>query len=248
MYCQQIASWQMKLNLIWESSKKSKKNLKNRENDRLLGFRWELASWHHSFILRHACKDTFVRPCVTYTSHNCESFVHDVSYHQLVYTTPVNSAFRAIWLVTQSPDIKCYSPPGGKKQRTMNVLSKHQPFRYQECPISNFLCSLTRNMTSHSMENFAFHSLLRWEMIMLPIRTTSLINCFLGSWENVLSELGSASLTPNRQWTVGSTLSGFSTKINWRLVHTENWCDADHTLLWATSPPTPSLSLALTLT
>ena len=40
---------------------------------------------------------------------------------------------------------------------------------------SNFPCSLTRNMTSHSMKNLAFHSLLRWKMVVLPILTTSLI-------------------------------------------------------------------------
>ena len=31
----------------------------------------------------------------------------------LVYTTQANSAFRMIWLVPQSRDIKCNSPPGG---------------------------------------------------------------------------------------------------------------------------------------
>ena len=34
-------------------------------------------------------------------------------YQVLVYTTTVNSAFRAIWLVPLSRDIKYYSPPGG---------------------------------------------------------------------------------------------------------------------------------------
>ena len=29
--------------------------------------------------------------------------------------------------------------------------------------------NLTWNITSHSMENLAFHSLLRWKMIILPI-------------------------------------------------------------------------------
>ena len=37
-------------------------------------------------------------------------------------------------------------------------------------------CSLTRNITSHSMKNLSCHSLLRWKMIILPIRTTSLID------------------------------------------------------------------------
>ena len=36
--------------------------------------------------------------------------------------------------------------------------------------------SLTRNMTSQSMENLAFHSLLTWKMIILPILATSLIH------------------------------------------------------------------------
>ena len=38
-------------------------------------------------------------------------------YNILVYTTPVNSAFRAIWLVPLSRDIKYYSPPGGFRRR-----------------------------------------------------------------------------------------------------------------------------------
>ena len=33
--------------------------------------------------------------------------------------------------------------------------------------MSNFACSLTRKITSHSMENLAFHSLLIWKMIIL---------------------------------------------------------------------------------
>ena len=40
--------------------------------------------------------------------------------------------------------------------------------------MSDFPCSLTRNMTSHSMKNLAFHRLLRWKMIILSILTTSL--------------------------------------------------------------------------
>ena len=51
--------------------------------------------------------------------------------------------------------------------------------------MSNFPCSLTRNITSHSMKNLAFHSFLRWKIIILPILTASLINF----WENVLFEL-----------------------------------------------------------
>ena len=46
--------------------------------------------------------------------------------------------------------------------------------------MSNFLCSLTSNITSNSMRNLAFHSLLRWKMIMLPILITSPIHFSLG--------------------------------------------------------------------
>ena len=57
--------------------------------------------------------------------------------------------------------------------------------------ISRFSCNLTRNATSHSMENLAFHSLLGWKMLILPILTTSLIHFSLKCWENVRFELGS---------------------------------------------------------
>ena len=45
-----------------------------------------------------------------------------------------------------------------------------------EWSISNFPCKLTRNITSHSKENLAFHSLLRWKVILLPVLPTSLIH------------------------------------------------------------------------
>ena len=54
-----------------------------------------------------------------------------------------------------------------------------------------FPCSLTRNITSPSMENLAFRSLFRWKMIILPVLTTSLIHFCLKGWENALFELSS---------------------------------------------------------
>ena len=51
-------------------------------------------------------------------------------------------------------------------------------------------CSLTRNMTSHSMENLTLHSLLRWKVIILyKFSLHHSYNCFLYSWENTLFEL-----------------------------------------------------------
>ena len=42
--------------------------------------------------------------------------------------------------------------------------------------ISNFSWSLPRYITSYSMKNLAFHRLLKWKMIILPILTTSLMH------------------------------------------------------------------------
>ena len=57
--------------------------------------------------------------------------------------------------------------------------------------MSNFPYSPNRNITSHSMENLAFHSLLRWKMIIPSTLTTSPMHLSLKGWENVLFELGS---------------------------------------------------------
>ena len=68
------------------------------------------------------------------------------------------------------------------------TIERFRPFnslRSQEWLISNFPSSLTRNITSHSMENLAFHTLLRWRMIILQILTTPLIHFSFKGWENV---------------------------------------------------------------
>ena len=55
-----------------------------------------------------------------------------------------------------------------------HTVFQFQLFHSQEWSMSNFPCSLARNITSHSMENLAFHSFLRWKMIsILLILTTS---------------------------------------------------------------------------
>ena len=53
-------------------------------------------------------------------------------------------------------------------------------------------CNLARNITSNSTKNVAFHSLLRWKMIILPILTNITYTFLVKSWENVRFELGSA--------------------------------------------------------
>ena len=53
-----------------------------------------------------------------------------------------------------------------------------------------------RNITPHSKKNLAFHSLLRRNMIIPLILTTSFIHFSLKGWENVLVELGSERVNP----------------------------------------------------
>ena len=48
------------------------------------------------------------------------------------------------------------------------------------------------------MKNLAFHSLLRLEIIKPPILITSLLHFYLNAWENVLLELGSEKVKPER--------------------------------------------------
>ena len=60
-------------------------------------------------------------------------------------------------------------------------------------------CIVTSNITWHSMKNLAFHSLLRWKMIIVPILTTT-IHFSLKGCENLLFELGNE--TVNNQYSI----------------------------------------------
>ena len=82
-----------------------------------------------------------------------------------------------------------------------SVCNIYHPFLSQEWLISNFPCSLTRIFTSHSMKNLAFHGLLRWKMIILPILTISLIHFYLKGWENATFYLGSERVKGGATWT-----------------------------------------------
>ena len=61
----------------------------------------------------------------------------------------------------------------GCAANTMKPVTLFTP-KLKEWSISNFPYILTRNITLHSMKNLAFHSLIRWKMIILPSLTTSL--------------------------------------------------------------------------
>ena len=98
---------------------------------------------------------------------------------------------------------------------------KGLPFHSQEWSMSSFPCSLTRNITPHSMENLAFHSLLRWNMIILPILTTSPIHFPLGklgecpfcTWERL-------KLSSTYRWSVLSVFSIYA-RFSWRTLALE---------------------------
>ena len=72
----------------------------------------------------------------------------------------------------------------------------------QEWSMSNFPCSTTRNIPSHSMENLAFYSLFIWELIILMILTTSLVHFSFKERENVLFGLGSERVKVGRMYSL----------------------------------------------
>ena len=79
-----------------------------------------------------------------------------------------------------------------------------QPCHPEEWSISNFPCSLTRNITSHSMKNMNYHSLL----------TTSLIRFSWKGWENVFFELGSDKRSVPRDKFIFSATTGTRVSFN----------------------------------
>ena len=75
----------------------------------------------------------------------------------------------------------CVCAFGGNE---LEVYWTFYPFtpRSDQSPIS----PATRNITPQSMVNLAFHSLLRWKMIITPILATSLIHLSLGRLERIM--------------------------------------------------------------
>ena len=93
------------------------------------------------------------------------------------------TGLRGTWDRTAIGAFRAHNQEGGRVTFGTVIRTHHgiptynvPPFHSQEWSISNFSCSLTRNSTSHSMKNLAFHSLLRWKVVTLPILTASLIH------------------------------------------------------------------------
>ena len=157
----------------------------------------------------------------TITSHSMENLVFHGSLprvinvkfplqpHQKYYITQYGELGLS-WLTPKS--VQYQISPAASPEILHHTVWRTWSFmaHSQEWSMSNFLCSLTRTITSHSMENLVFHgslprvinvkfplqphqkyyitqyeelfiALLRWKMIILPIFTTSLM-CFLILW------------------------------------------------------------------
>ena len=69
-------------------------------------------------------------------------------------------------------------------------ISLYEPFHSQELSISNFPCCLTRNVTSHSMEELGFALLIQIKKWVYTINFSLLEHFSLKRWESVLFELG----------------------------------------------------------
>ena len=100
--------------------------------------------YHKSFLQRNSFQRVSLR--ISGVHLNLHSWKQKNSGNitqqpELVYTTQVNSAFRAIWLVPQARDIKCYSPPGGfrrKKWRARPISSENKATIWEL--LLNFCC------------------------------------------------------------------------------------------------------------
>ena len=76
------------------------------------------------------------------------------------------AAISTAWSFYLPPPLQRQTTTTNKQTNPLHLCflkNQHQPCHSQEWTISNFFCSLTRNITSHSMKNLAFHSLLIWE-------------------------------------------------------------------------------------
>ena len=89
------------------------------------------------------------------------------------------------------PSRRTLGTSGTREVQHASSYRMFNPFtpKSDQCQISP--AGVNRNITSHSMKNLAFHSLFRWNMIILRILATSLIHFALKDGENVLFELGS---------------------------------------------------------
>ena len=103
---------------------------------------------------------------------------------------------------------------GTQSRKVYDYWESHHTYSFipKRDQVSNFPCNLTRNITSHSKENLAFHSLLRWKMIILPILTTHFTYTFLFErfWEMPLFELGSENWALSNSIRISSTSLQFN--------------------------------------
>ena len=87
------------------------------------------------------------------------------------------SHYSKISLMTLPSEAPAVHPPPPPINNVLSHRNTRQlnPFTPMSDQLHIFPCSLTRNITSHSVENInlVFHSSLRWKMIVVPILTAS---------------------------------------------------------------------------
>ena len=92
----------------------------------------------------------------------------------------------------------------GKSGQCSTVVRINEACHSREWSISNFSCSSSRSIASHSGKDLAFHSLLRWKFIdILPILPTSVIHFFLKRLGECTFRSVSVSNARARSWVRG---------------------------------------------
>ena len=135
-------------------------------------------------------------PCTQISSYGHELWV------SLCFADGIVSAEFRQTIQEHERKIKALEEKYEQKCKELGV--RTPPFHSWEWSMSNFSCSLSLNITSHSMENLAFHSLLRWEIIIRQILTTSLIHHLLKNVGRMyFLSLGVKGLTSSKQTNIG---------------------------------------------
>ena len=148
------------------------------------------------FTLRENCT-IFFKECVDTVRFLCEKVFGPLGQLNILW-------MRYLFRIGNFDNLICYLCTMIKID-IYGGLTKLLTLSLPQWSISNFPCSLTRNITPRSMKKLAFHSLLRWKMIMLPILTTSLIHFYPEGWENVLFELGGVRFCAMRRRASGNS-------------------------------------------
>ena len=142
---------------------------------------------HDILVLHHLNDNIIIIYCDFLLTHTEDSHQFTAHYFLIPFTTLFS-------LRCQEEDLVVALDSQTKRLLHCEKTRKNKKFSFplvRLWSISIFSCSLTRNITSQSMENLAFHSLLtvheRW--LYYQFSLTHVYISFLKGWENVLFKL-----------------------------------------------------------